>query len=245
MILSIATAQNCPNQYFKLNSYSFSQRFTSKLTGCSISASASSLSLPNRRNFRFLKGGQLSVVTEIDSVKGGTASTGGRFYFILPAGNEISMESPGSLFVKVQDSAGLTWLFDEKDEVSTEQNCKLKINKKISWESESTESNKEGGFYLKSCPHSVIIDSGFKKGNNAFLNKASHSKIRDSKGNQCIVSNSEIFNYVKEGKETQNIIKSTKDLHAILSKKHDCKNLDLSPMLNQSNQVTDQTQSQH
>lgn len=202
----------------------------SERTGCTISANASSMKSASRRSLRYFKGGQISVFTEIDSVKGGTASTGGRFLYILPAGDNMSIKKLGSFGMKVRDSAGLNWIYDENGNVKIEERCHLKVNKKITWENESTSAGREGGFFLKSCPNSVIVDVGFKRGGNAADNRKGLSQIRDSNGNQCSATNEELFNYIKEGREIQAVLKPSQSLYATLSRKAGCQDVNLSPL---------------
>ena len=197
--------------------------------GCEVSANASSAKLPKRRSLRFKKDGQITVFTEIDGTKG-TASTGGRTYFVLPAGQNVGLKNLGGMGVQVEDSAGLHWMYDEHGNIQTEEKCKLKIDKNISWESEATSDGKEGGFLLKSCPNSIIFDSGFKRGGPALDDQNGHTKIRDASGAECSVNNKALYNYVREKNEYHPVIKPTKELYETLSKTKDCQNLDFSPL---------------
>ena len=229
-ILSLAVAANCPHKSATLGHYSFTEMKVSEHVGCTVSANASSKNQPTRRSLRFLEGGQITVFTEIDGV-GGANSTGGRTLFILPADGSLDLKNSGRQSVQVQDSAGLHWNFDAHDNVQIEEKCKLKVNKSISWENESTDDGKDGGFLLRSCPNSIIFDSGFKRKSPANDNQDGHTKIRGSNGAECSVSNKEIYNYIKEGhNEYHPRIKPTKELYETLSKTKVCQELDFSPL---------------
>lgn len=226
LILSISFAQECPRDGFTVGPVSFTQMALPS-TGCNISASTSSLKT-SRRSLRFLKSGQVNVFTEVgDSSK----TAGFRSYFILPATSEpMTMKSLGGMGARVHDSSGLDWIFDEQGNVKIEQKCKLTISKTITLQQDSTANGKAGGFDLKSCPNSIIIDSGFKERGNNLENPKALSTIKDSNGNSCSVSNSTLFTYVK----SQGTIRPNQAIHAALSKVPECAKLDLSPLSSNS-----------
>lgn len=229
LILSIAFAQNCSDQAEDLGPYSFRRTQYSKALGCVVHVKAkSSAVMPPTRYFNFFKDGQIQVRTQIGSITD-TNSTGYRNYFVLPANDTPEIKKLGGLGVRVKDSAGLDWAFNEQGDLKNENGCKVKANPKITWEAEATDKNKEGGFFLSHCPGSVIVDIGFKRTRDAVLEKDRVIAVRDSKGKSCSLKNSDIFTYPNKSEGIFKY-KNPKDFHRFLSTKDGCKDLDLSPL---------------
>lgn len=229
LILSISFAQSCPVESFRLGTQKFNQMETSAKTGCSINV-ALNPDASSKRSIRYFKNGQFVVFTEV-----GPKAAGYRAYYVLPAvAGNVEMKSFG-IGAKVKDSAGLDWIYDEKGNISTEQKCKLNIDKKISFETEATQGGKPGGFHLKSCPASVIIDSGFKRGNMSNDDPEASSEVRDASGKSCTVNNKSVYTHTLDYTDKRTgkkyyaaTIKPNKAIYAQLSK--ECPDLDLSPL---------------
>lgn len=227
LILSIALAQNCPDQAEDFGPYRFRRSQISKALGCMVNVKLrDSTDTKPARFFDFLKEGQIQITTQNGPVSK-TDSTGTRSYFILPANETQSIKSLGGLGIQVKDSAGLGWSFNEQGEITSENGCKLKVNPKITWENESTANNKDGGFSINRCPGSIIIDVGFRRTRNPIDEKDRVIAIRDPQGKSCQVKNSEVFSYKDQGLLKY---KRSEDFYAFLSKKPGCQDLDLSPL---------------
>ena len=229
LILSIALAQNCPDQSEDLGPYSYRRLEYSKALGCVVSVKAKSVgdSKPTRY-FNFFKDGQIQVKTQIGPISQ-TQSTGFRNYFILPANETPAIKNLGGIGVQVKDSAGLKWNFNEQGQAKSENGCKLKINPKVTWENEVTQNNKEGGFFISHCPGSIIVDIGFKRTRDPVLEKDRLVTIRDPQGKSCQVKNSDIFSYPKSYEGVFKY-KNSKSFYDFLNTKASCKELDLSPL---------------
>lgn len=229
-----AFASNCPEQSDRIGLTSVSLRDFGTRLGC-VGTIIPNADVKKRRSLRFFKNGRIMVNTLVAT----DHAVGARTIFVLPARSKMEMKSLGGIAVQLKDSSGLHWNVDPKGQISTEEKCKLKIKTEISNSGDSTENGNPGGFFLQSCPQSIIIDTGFKRTNDPALDPARKSQIRDSSGNSCEVRNSEIFDYKKEAEQAHLKFKNSKELSEFLKGHTNCKNkIDVSPLLSDQ-KVTD------
>ncbi len=222
-----ALANNCPEQSERIGLMSVSIRDFGTGLGC-VGTIIPNADIKKRRSLRFFKNGRIMINTLVSTEH----AVGARTVFVLPADEKIEMKSLGGLATQLKDTSGLHWNVDPKGNISLEEKCKLKIKSEISSSGDSTENGSQGGFFLQSCPGSIIIDVGFKRNNDPALDPNRKSQIRDSFGNSCEVKNAEIFDYKKEAEQAHLKFKNSKELFHFLNSHSSCKNkLDLSPLM--------------
>lgn len=227
-LISCPTYSNaCSEQSERVGSHSARIiNYGSKL-GC-VGTYIPSSNLKKRRSLRFFKGGRIMINTLVEN----DHYVGARTLFILPSNENLEMKSFDGIAVQIKDTSGIHWNFDPQGNISTEEKCKLKIKSEISNSGDSTANGNQGGFFLQSCPNSIIIDTGFKKDNDPALDSDRKSQIRDGLGNSCEVKNSEIFNYKKEAGQAHLMFKNSKEFSQFLVGHPNCKNkIDVSSLI--------------
>ena len=225
ILASISFSAPCPNQKQSLGPYRFLRSEISVNLGCVVNVNITNDEKPIRA-FNFFKDGQILIQSQLSTVRH-SADVGTRTYFILPAGEIPDIQTRGQT-VQIKDSAGMSWNFDKTGRVSNFQ-CQLSITPEVSWASESTENGSPGGFQIKKCPGSIVVDVGFKRGGDPTMEKNRKSTIRDQSGHSCEIKNSELFNYPTKW-DSKFRYTQPQDFYQFLSRKSGCEELDLSPL---------------
>lgn len=168
----------------------------------------------SRRSFQFFANGLFEVYTNIK----GSDGLGARSYFIVPTSEGPKFENLG-VMAKIHDSSGLTWLLGENGKLSNDNGCKIQQSALTSWEDEA---RVKSGFYIQSCPGSLVFDLGFKRGEPANISNPNHKiTVRDHFGNSCQIKNSDLLVY-KKGEFDKLKYKANQDLKSAILKIKGC-----------------------
>lgn len=212
----IANAEyKCSNEIERFGTYSL-QQFEGRNKSCIIRLNFRDSDKP-RRNYQFFENGLFEVYTSIKS------SLGARSYYIIPASQGPQFENLG-VMAKIHDSSGLTWLLDEKGNLSNDNGCRIQQSKLSDMKNEARE---KSGFYIQSCPNSLVFDFGFKVGEPPnIVNPNNSISVRDHFGKNCKIKNSDVLEYDKKDRFSHKWkYKTNQQLRAALLKIPGCKDL--------------------
>jgi hypothetical protein len=206
-------AENCPEKFGK-----YGNEKTYQNLACRIMVAADRTGSESYRNVTLSNEGAVQFFSNFPGTTNSN-STGARVFYLFPNrnSNEIT-ETTDEKLALIQSSA-VRFFFDKEGHFSS-PDLKMKVSKEIN-------SKNNGGVEIQSFPNGIIIDIGYRAGNDPKLNKNASVTITDKNQKKCSLLNSEIHNISKY--DATFIYKTNDSLYKFLVKR--CPGLDLSDLL--------------